>query len=175
VFLGVHVLNYLRFFKVGVFCLWSTYVLNKNRHRNETTINKKKKNVQVGWLLGIQILPTLNLVFKKWFSSGLPDGICIFKTKTPIWVNFGVSCNERYLDILLPFGLFYCHLVYFIAIWNILLPFGIFYGRLVHFVVILGYFFQFGYIVPKNLATLVLVIARGGRLALFEKVRSVVT
>jgi hypothetical protein len=25
-----------------------------------------------------------------------------------------------------PFGLFYCHLVYFTAIWSILLPFGLF-------------------------------------------------
>jgi hypothetical protein len=26
---------------------------------------------------------------------GLPDGICIFKPKSPIWVNFGGCCNGR--------------------------------------------------------------------------------
>jgi hypothetical protein len=36
-----------------------------------------------------------------------------FKPKIPIWVNFGVPCNER------PFGLFYFHFVN-------LRPFGVF-------------------------------------------------
>jgi hypothetical protein len=36
----------------------------------------------------------------------------------------------------LPFGIFYCHLVYFIAIWYILWPFGIFYGHLLQFIAI---------------------------------------
>jgi hypothetical protein len=34
---------------------------------------------------------------------------------------------------LLPFGIFCCHLVFFVAIWYFLLPFGIFYGHLVNF------------------------------------------
>jgi hypothetical protein len=29
-----------------------------------------------------------------------------------------------------PFGLFYGHLAYFMAIWSILWPFGLFYGHL---------------------------------------------
>jgi hypothetical protein len=33
-------------------------------------------------------------------------------------------------------GIFYGHLVYFMAIWYILWPFGIFYGHLVYFVAI---------------------------------------
>jgi hypothetical protein len=41
--------------------------------------------------------------------SGLPDGICIFKPKIPIWVNFEGGLAME--DILWPFGLFYCHLV----------------------------------------------------------------
>jgi hypothetical protein len=49
---------------------------------------------------------------------------CYFKPKMPVRVNFGVSCNER------------CW-VTFMGISSILLPFGIFYGQLVYFVVIL--------------------------------------
>jgi purine-cytosine permease-like protein len=63
--------------------------------------------------------------------SGLPD---ILKPKIPIWVNFGVSCNGRCWYILWPFGLFYIHLVYYVAILYILWLFGIF----------LVYFLSFG-------------------------------
>jgi hypothetical protein len=35
------------------------------------------------------------------------------------------------LYILLSFGIFYGHLIYFMVIWNILWPFDIFYGHLV--------------------------------------------
>jgi hypothetical protein len=45
-----------------------------------------------------------------------------FKPKIPIWVNFGGSCNGKcwYIrSILLPFGLFYGHLVYFPPFWYI--------------------------------------------------------
>jgi hypothetical protein len=42
-----------------------------------------------------------------------------FKTKNPIWVNFGGTCNGRCWYILRPFGLFYGHLVYFMVIWCI--------------------------------------------------------
>jgi hypothetical protein len=42
----------------------------------------------------------------------LPDGI-FFKPKIQIWVNCGVYWNERCWYILWPFGIFYCHLVYF--------------------------------------------------------------
>jgi hypothetical protein len=47
--------------------------------------------------------------------AGLPDGKRW--PKTPIWVNFGGSCNVRCWYILLSFGRFYDHLVYFVAIW----------------------------------------------------------
>jgi hypothetical protein len=71
--------------------------------------------------------------------------------------------------ILLPFGIFYCHLVYFIAIWYILLPFGIFCGDLGIFYYHLVYFMAIWYILrsfwytfpvlvccaKKNLATLI--------------------
>jgi hypothetical protein len=43
----------------------------------------------------------------------------IFKPKFPIWVNFGRSCKGRCYYILWPFGLFYGHMVYFVAIWYI--------------------------------------------------------
>jgi hypothetical protein len=55
----------------------------------------------------------------------------IFKPKIPIWVNFGGSCNGRCLKMLRPNGLFYGHLVYFVAIWYILWLFDIFFPVLV--------------------------------------------
>jgi hypothetical protein len=36
----------------------------------------------------------------------------IFKPKIPIWVNFSASCKERCWP-------FYCHFVYFMAIWYV--------------------------------------------------------
>jgi hypothetical protein len=69
-------------------------------------------------------------------SQGLPDGI--FKNqKIPIWLNFGESCNGRCWYILWPIGLFYCHLVYIVAIWYILRIFGI--------------FLRFWYVVPRKI------------------------
>jgi hypothetical protein len=69
--------------------------------------------------------------------------------------------------MLRPFGIFYGHLVYFMAIWYILWLFGIFYGYLVYFMAIWYILWPFGnfvvvwYISPvlvyyteKNLATL---------------------
>jgi hypothetical protein len=43
-----------------------------------------------------------------------------------------------------PFGIFFGHLVYFVAIWYILWPFGIFYGYLV-------YFSPFWYVLPRKI------------------------
>jgi hypothetical protein len=40
-----------------------------------------------------------------------PDGVCIFKPKIPIWVNFG-----KCWYILWSFGIFYSHMVYFMAV-----------------------------------------------------------
>jgi hypothetical protein len=56
-----------------------------------------------------------------------------FQTKNPMWENFGGSRNGKFWYILLPFGIFYYHLVYFTAFENILSPFGIFCGHLVYF------------------------------------------
>jgi hypothetical protein len=43
----------------------------------------------------------------------------VFKPKIPIWVNFIGSCNGSCWYILWAFGIFYCHLVFFIVIWYI--------------------------------------------------------
>jgi hypothetical protein len=42
-------------------------------------------------------------------------------------------------------------LVNFMAIWSIVLLFGIFYGHFVYFVVILAYFYAFWYVVPRKI------------------------
>jgi hypothetical protein len=60
----------------------------------------------------------------------LPDGI-FFKSKIPIWVNFGGSCKK-------VLGKFYGHFVYFTAILSILRPFCLFYGHFVYFTAILS-------------------------------------
>jgi hypothetical protein len=112
-------------------------------------------------------------VTEKCTTTGLPDGIHIFKPKIQCWVNFGGSFNEdvgifyylvyvvaiRYISW--PFGLFYVYLVYFMAIWYILCLFGIFYGYLVYFTAIWYILWLFGICFPilvcctkKNLATL---------------------
>jgi hypothetical protein len=67
----------------------------------------------------------------------------IFKPKIPIWGNFGGPWNIQCWYILWPFGKFYNHLVYFMAIWYILWEFGQFSTVLVC-------------CTKKNLATLVL-------------------
>jgi hypothetical protein len=71
----------------------------------------------------------------------------IFKTKIPIWVNFGGSCNGRCWYIICLFCLFYGYLVNFVAIWYILWQFSIFK------VIWYGSFPLFG-CTKKNLATL---------------------
>jgi hypothetical protein len=68
-----------------------------------------------------------------------------FQTKIPIWVNFEGSCNGRHWYILLPFGLFYGHWVYFVVFWYMLPPF----------------WYVVWYVVPENLATLVWKAIRG--------------
>jgi hypothetical protein len=50
------------------------------------------------------------------FRAGLPDVIHIFKPKIPIWKNFGGPWNGKGWHILLPFGIYYDHVVYFMAI-----------------------------------------------------------
>jgi hypothetical protein len=56
--------------------------------------------------------------------------------------------------ILWSFGIFYSHLVYFVAIWHILWSFGIFYGHLAYFVAIWYIFTVLVCCIKKNLATL---------------------
>jgi hypothetical protein len=55
-------------------------------------------------------------VQKTGFRENCPDGI-FFKPKIPIWVNFGMPYNKKYLYILCPFGIYYGHLVYFMVSW----------------------------------------------------------
>jgi hypothetical protein len=50
-----------------------------------------------------------------------------FRTKIPIWVNFGGPCKGRCWYISWPFGLIYCHLGYFKVIWYIFCRFGMLY------------------------------------------------
>jgi hypothetical protein len=73
-----------------------------------------------------------------------------FQTKNPYLGKFWRALDWKMLmyfmviwNILLPFGIFYCHLEYFTAIWNILLPFGIFYSPLITL------WYIFGYISPR--------------------------
>jgi hypothetical protein len=86
------------------------------------------------------------LFWKNVLASELPDGIHIFKTKNP---NFGKFWRVLQWNML----------VYFTAIWSILRPFGQFYGHLVYYMaifVVLWYnFSHFGMLYPKDLATLV--------------------
>jgi hypothetical protein len=79
-----------------------------------------------------------------------------FETKIPNLGNLGGSCNIRCCYILWPFGLFYGHLVYFIAIWYILLPFGIFCCHLVYPINFSLVYFPpiLVYCTKKNLSTL---------------------
>jgi hypothetical protein len=67
------------------------------------------------------------------FKQTMPDGTYILKTKISIWVHFGGSFNGKCWYILWPFGVFYCHLVYFVAIWYIVWQFGICNGHLIYF------------------------------------------
>jgi hypothetical protein len=55
-----------------------------------------------------------------------------FHTKNPNLGIFGEPWNGHFLYILCQYGIFYCHLVYFMAMRYILWPCGIFYGHLVH-------------------------------------------
>jgi hypothetical protein len=66
--------------------------------------------------------------------AGLPDGRWILIPKIPFWVNFGRLSME---DV----GIFYCHLGYFVVIWNILRPFGIFHGYIFVYFMVIWYIF----------------------------------
>jgi hypothetical protein len=71
----------------------------------------------------------LNIYLGNEHTSAVPVRVArwhIFKSKIPIWVNFGGNCKGRYWYILWPFGLL-------TPICYILCPFGIFYGNLVYF------------------------------------------
>jgi hypothetical protein len=86
-------------------------------------------------------------------QAGLPDGIFSKQKCQTGYILEGLTI-EDFGHILCPFGLFYCHLVYLIAIWAILLPFGLFCGCLVNFVVICFIFPVLVCCTKKNLVTL---------------------
>jgi hypothetical protein len=59
--------------------------------------------------------------------------MAFFRPKILIWIIFeGLAMKDEGTYIVLPFGLFYGLLVYFMRIWSILRPFGIFYWHLVY-------------------------------------------
>jgi hypothetical protein len=73
-------------------------------------------------------------------DPGLPDGIV--SNQISIWVNFGESCNSRYIV-----GIF--HVYYFTVIWyTYLQSFDIFCSQLVYFLVIWNIFWLFGAFFP---------------------------
>jgi hypothetical protein len=49
--------------------------------------------------------------YVSYIAAGLPDGLHIFKPKSPIWANFGGPWNGEGWYILWPVGTFYGHLV----------------------------------------------------------------
>jgi hypothetical protein len=55
----------------------------------------------------------------------------VFKPKIKIWIKFRGPWRGKCCHILWPFGIFYCHLVYFIAVWCSLWSFGIYFGMYV--------------------------------------------
>jgi hypothetical protein len=78
-------------------------------------------------------------------TAGLPDGIFAYQKS-----NFGNILEGLGMDNV---GIFYCHLVYFIAIWYIL-PFGIFYCHLIYFIAFWYILLPFGMLYQEKLATL---------------------
>jgi hypothetical protein len=76
-------------------------------------------------------------------QAGLPDGIFSKQKCQTGYILEGLTI-EDFGHILCPFGLFYCHLVYLIAIWSILLPFGLFNCHLVCFIAIWSILWLFG-------------------------------
>jgi hypothetical protein len=63
-------------------------------------------------------------------DTGLPDGI-FFQTKNPNLDKFCRVLQWKMLVYLWSFGIFYSHMVYFMAIWYICGLFGIFFTVLV--------------------------------------------
>jgi hypothetical protein len=86
-----------------------------------------------------------------------------FKPKIQIWENFGGTCNGRFWYILWPFGLFYGHLVYFVADWYTYLV-----AIFVYFIVIWYIFSLLVCCTKKNLATV--KKTRRRRIIFFSKV-----
>jgi hypothetical protein len=92
-------------------------------------------------------------------TSVLPDGIFSYlkfqlgfnfeglgMENVGIFLQFGTFYGH--LEYLRPFGIFCCHLVYFVDIWYILWPVGTFCGHLVY---VPTYFFRFWYVVPRKI------------------------
>jgi hypothetical protein len=91
----------------------------------------------------------------------LPDGLFSNQKESQFGVNIGGSCYGKSWYIVCPFGLFYGHWKYIMAIWYILWQLGIFFPFLVYWIKI-------------NLATLVMGLeiesvqgigTQGGRVA----------
>jgi hypothetical protein len=62
-------------------------------------------------------IETKCISWKKWRLQLGVARCHIFKPKIQNWVNFGGSCNGICWRKLWQTGIFYCHLVYFTAIW----------------------------------------------------------
>jgi hypothetical protein len=58
--------------------------------------------------------------FKNRILSRVARWYMYFQTKIAIWINFGRPFDGRCYNILWPFGLFYSHLIYCIAVWYIM-------------------------------------------------------
>jgi hypothetical protein len=126
--------------------IWSQYLLATYAW-NPMSGNKDDQRWKKVFFLPFPI-STLSIfhLFQNWFfptgiNSTIPRTPKPFRTsipKIPTRVYFGGPWNGKCWYILLTFGIFYGHLVYFMAIWYILCPLGIFYGHLVYFMPI-GY------------------------------------
>jgi hypothetical protein len=68
--------------------------------------------------------------------AGLPDGICSTR-KSNLGKFWSVLQFKR--------------LANFMTFWSIIVPFRIFYCHMVHFLVILVYFFPYWYVVPRKI------------------------
>jgi hypothetical protein len=71
-------------------------------------------------------------------QSGLPSGILGYQ-KLKFWSMQLFECL-----VMETFGIFYGHLVYFMATWYVLWSFGIFYDHLVYFMVTWDVLWSFG-------------------------------
>jgi hypothetical protein len=110
--------------------IFQSQQIRKNRTWIATS-KKEAKSESVAWIWW-------RTEEQNWWDINMVARCYIFKQKISIWVNFGVPCSVSYSYILRPFGLFYCHLLYFKAIYR------------VHFVVFWVYLSHFGILYREN-------------------------